>query len=292
MKRSLIALFAILGYTLTTSAQSYSMMPDPDAKSMSMGGVMMTTLSSSHGLYGNAASVLFTHTPLQISSSYYHQEEYNYYVVSGHYILDGRNAVQLGWRQLRRPDQKDMAVDANYSRRIGERWSVGLTARYYRYTFPQGANNALAADLSAMYVLPLPLAERSELRAGARLANMGAWLDGPGDALPVNVSAGAALDTFVSDAHEITVGVDCAYYADSGFIRGGQASVGIEYNLMQLFQVRGGYHIGGNSYHNPNYASVGAGVRFMHLRLDFAYLFAKKNTPLHNTYSISFGLDL
>ena len=36
---------------------------------------------------------------------------------------------------------------------------------------------------------------------------------------------------------------------------------------------------------------VGAGVRFLHLRLDFAYLIAKKQTLLHNTYSISFGLD-
>lgn len=33
------------------------------------------------------------------------------------------------------------------------------------------------------------------------------------------------------------------------------------------------------------------GVRFLHLRLDFAYLIARKETLLHNTYSISFGLD-
>ena len=32
-------------------------------------------------------------------------------------------------------------------------------------------------------------------------------------------------------------------------------------------------------------------VWFLHLRLDFAYLIAKKQTLLHNTYSISFGLD-
>ena len=41
----------------------------------------------------------------------------------------------------------------------------------------------------------------------------------------------------------------------------------------------------------PTYGSVGAGVRFLHLRLDFAYLIARKETLLHNTYSISFGLD-
>ena len=31
--------------------------------------------------------------------------------------------------------------------------------------------------------------------------------------------------------------------------------------------------------------------RILHLRLDFAYLFAKKHSLLRNTYSISFGLD-
>lgn len=276
---------------LPSSAQSYSMMLSPDAKAMGMGGVMMTTLSASHSIYGNASSVVFSQTPLQFSSSYYNQNEYDYYVVSGQYVIDGRNAVQLGWRQLRRGYQKDMAVDANYSRRLGERWAVGITARYYRYTFLSGANNALAADLSALYVLPLPMSERMTLRAGARLANLGAWLDGPGGALPVNASVGAALDTYFTDAHELTVGVDLAYYARSGFIRGAQASIGAEYNLMQLVQLRAGYHLGGDTYHNPNYATVGAGVRFMHLRLDFGYIFAKKDTPLHNTYSISFGLD-
>ena len=29
----------------------------------------------------------------------------------------------------------------------------------------------------------------------------------------------------------------------------------------------------------------------MHLRLDAVYLFAKRSTPLHKTFSISFGLD-
>ena len=40
-----------------------------------------------------------------------------------------------------------------------------------------------------------------------------------------------------------------------------------------------------------SYWTVGAGLRILHLRLDFAYLFAKKHSLLRNTYSISFGLD-
>ena len=60
---------------------------------------------------------------------------------------------------------------------------------------------------------------------------------------------------------------------------------------MQLVQFRAGYHYGERRDYYPSYASVGAGLRILHLRLDFAYLFAQKNTLLRNTYSISFGFD-
>ena len=109
--------------------------------------------------------------------------------------------------------------------------------------------------------------------------------------LPVDLTAGAALDTFLSDAHEITVGADLGYYFYPKDVRGYQMSLGVEYNLMQLVQFRGGYHYGEQRYYYPSYWSAGVGVRILHLRLDFAYLFAKKETLLHNTYSLSFGFD-
>ena len=52
-----------------------------------------------------------------------------------------------------------------------------------------------------------------------------------------------------------------------------------------------GYHYGERRDYYPSYWTVGAGLRILHLRLDFAYLFAKKHSLLRNTYSISFGLD-
>ena len=107
----------------------------------------------------------------------------------------------------------------------------------------------------------------------------------------MDLTIGAALDTYLSDAHEITVGTDLGYYFSPGSVRGFQMAVGAEYNLMQLLQVRGGYHFGERRAYYPSHWSVGMGARFLHLRLDFAYLIADRDTPLHNTYSISFGLD-
>ena len=60
---------------------------------------------------------------------------------------------------------------------------------------------------------------------------------------------------------------------------------------QQLVQLRTGYHYGERRDYYPSYWTVGAGLRILHLRLDFAYLFAKKHSLLRNTYSISFGLD-
>ena len=56
----------------------------------------------------------------------------------------------------------------------------------------------------------------------------------------MDFTVGAALDTFLTDAHEITVGTDLGYYFSPSSVRGFQMSVGAEYNLMQLVQLRTG----------------------------------------------------
>ncbi len=292
MKRFVTLLAATALISGAASAQEATL-PTPDAKTIGMGGVMMTTLSGSHAIYNNSAMALFQRNPSQISSSYYGQGNFDYYAVSGSCRLGSENLLQAGWRQyLRERENSDMAVDLGYSRRINENWAVGVVARYLHMSRPDVSTDALAADLSIAYQLPLEnVGSYSALRAGAKLANIGACLDNTDYALPMDLTAGVALDTFLSDAHEITVGTDLGYYFYPKDVRGFQMSIGMEYNLMQLVQFRTGYHLGEQRNYYPSYWSVGAGVRILHLRLDFAYLFAKKETLLHNTYSLSFGFD-
>ncbi len=290
MKR-LIFILAGCAAAVAAEAQETAYI-SPDAKSMGMGGVVTTTLSASHALYNNAAGAAFSPVQMQLSTTYFTQKKYDYYVVSGFYNFDARNYLQAGWRLFRREKgNSDMKVDHVYARRIDERWSVGAVGRYTHLKRPDGNDNGVAADLSAMYMLPLEnIGHYSTLRAGAKLADLGGYF-GDGDRkMPVNLTAGAAFDTFITDAHEVTVAADLGYYFNPSYVRGFQASVGAEYNLMQLLQIRGGYHYGEKSYY-PSYASVGAGVRFLHLRLDFAYLFAEKDSYLRNTYSFSLGFD-
>ena len=291
MKR-LITTMTLLAATLCAAAQEATL-PTPDAKTLGMGGVAMTTLSGSHVIYNNSATAIFSQMPSQISLSYYGQGQFDYYAVTGFCRFDNVNLAQIGWRQyLRERGNNDMAVDLGYSRRIGGNWAVGVVARYMHLKRPETSADALAVDLSAAWSHPLEnVGSYSTLRAGAKLGNLGGYLKDTPYTPPMDLTAGVALDTFLSDVHEITVGTDLGYYFSPSKVRGFQMSVGAEYNLMQLIQLRAGYHYGERRDYYPSYGSVGAGVRFLHLRLDFAYLIAKKQTLLHNTYSISFGLD-
>ncbi len=290
MKRLLLLLCFTAGAPVLRAQEA--MLPTPDAKTLGMGGVAMTTLAGSHPIYGNPAMAAFSLMPSQVSSSYYGQKQVDYYAVTGYWRMDHFNLAQLGWRQyLRGHGNSDMALDLGYSRRIDDRWAVGGVTRYLHLRRPEGSVDALVVDLSAGWMLPVNLGDFSTVRAGAKLSNLGGYFRKQTYTLPMNFTLGAALDTYLSDAHEITVGTDVGYYFTPSPVRGFQLSVGAEYNLMQLVQLRAGYHYGARREYYPSYASVGAGLRILHLRLDFAYLFAAKDTPLRNTYSLSFGLD-
>ena len=279
MKR-LVTLLAALAALQTYAQRIEATLPSPDAKSLGMGGVMMTTLSGSHAIYNNSATAIFSHTPSQVSSSYYGQRSFDYYAVSGFCRFDNINLVQAGWRQfLREHGNNDMAVDLGYARRIGDRWAVGIVGRYMHLKRPDISADALAVDLSAAWQRPLEnVGSYSTLRAGAKLGNLGGYLRDTEYTLPMDFTVGAALDTFLTDAHEITVGTDLGYYFSPSAVRGFQMSLGVEYNLMQLVQLRTGYHYGERRDYYPSYWTVGAGLRILHLRLDFAYLFAKKHS--------------
>lgn len=275
------------------AAAQEATLPSPDAKTIGMGGVEMTTLAGSHAIYGNAAVAVFSPMPSQVSTSYYAPGDADYYAVTGMCRFDNINLAQIGWRQyLRERGNNDMAVDAGYSRRLGERWAAGVVGRYLRVKRPGASDDALAVDLAVAYRQPLALgAGYSALRVGAKLANLGGYLGDSGYTLPTDFTAGAALDCYLTDAHQITVGLDAGYRFTPSAVSGFHLSAGVEYNLMQLFQLRAGYHCGERSAYDPSYASVGAGIRILHLRLDFAYQFAQRHTPLRNSYGISCGLD-
>lgn len=291
MKRILVACLTLL-VAGTASAQELSL-PLIDARALAMGGVTMTTVSGAHTLYNNAAATAFSPFPAKISTSYYGQADFDYYAVSGYWRPDRNNNIQAGWRQfLREKGNRDSALDLGYTRLVNDRWSVGVVARYMHLKRYEERADAVAVDLSVAWQKPIEgIGEFAMLRSGAKVANLGAFVEDTGYSLPMDVTAGVALETYFSDAHQLTVGLDAGYCFTPSAVRGFQAAVGAEYSLMQLIRLRAGYHIGERDAYYPSFASFGAGISLLHIRVDFAYLLAEKNTLLRNTYSISFGLD-
>lgn len=287
----ILSLLASTAVLFSASAQEATL-PTIDAQSLAMGGVTMTNVNSSHSLFNNAALTAFSLLPAKISTSYYGQADFDYYGISGYWRFDQRNTLQAGWRQYHREKgNHDSALDLAYVRRLNENWSIGITGRYTHLKRYEEAADALAADLSVAWAKPLSWERYTTLRAGAKLSNLGGYLDDAGLDLPIDFTVGAALDTYFSDAHQLTVGADLGYCFTPDAVRGFQASVGAEYALMQLVRLRAGYHYGEKESYYPSYGSVGAGISILHIRVDFAYLIADKETSLHDTYSISFGLD-
>ncbi len=298
MKKLSLLLFACLTFSVGSLHAQEATLPTSDAKALAMGGLQMTTASSSHAIYNNPALAAFSRTPFLVSSSFYHQDDDNAYSVSGSCRISPSSVIQAGWRQYLHENDDDIkhnenVLDLGYAHNFNERWAIGIVGRYIHRKCPdQRKIDALAVDLSAAYIHPLEnFGSYSTIRTGFKINNLGGYMKDTDYTLPMNATIGTALDTYITDEHEITLGVDMSYYFYPKPVRGYMMSVGAEYNFMQLIQFRGGYHYGERDSYYPSYGSAGVGIRFLHLRLDFAYLFAKKDTPFHDTYSLSFGLD-
>ena len=65
------------------------------------------------------------------------------------------------------------------------------------------------------------------------------------------------------------------------------AALGAEYTYDGFASIRAGFHYGGESVMQPTFASVGAGVKFMGIKLDLAYLIG--SGAMKNTLALGLG---
>lgn len=290
MKRLVLLLALVGGSLLTVRAQSGLLILNPEARSMSMGGVSATTISSSNTIFNNPSLVSFADAPFQIATSYTGSESNDIYSLSTYYQFLTGGAIQAGWRSLSYDGGKDMSFELGYSRRIARIFSIGITGRYIHSTDAQNETyDGLAADLSASCRIPLG---KSSLLVGAKLNNLGAYFSDKEDPLlPIQFTAGLGFQLVISDSHSLLFAGDTSYCFNPDAFKGSQVGVGVEYEFMQLLQLRGGYHYGQEGSIYPSYFSVGAGLHFLFFRVDASYLIASKNSMMHNLYTVNVGLN-
>ncbi len=215
----------------------------------------------------------------------------------------------------------DLAIEAGYSRKLSKRLGLGLNVRFInsKLSTTTGNNpdyktgNSVAADLSVYYASP------SGLNFGAALSNLGNKIDygGTKSFIPAKLAIGAAYKitidpdnniNFAIDASKLMVptppdpsdsgkvanyeknGVVGSWFSSFGDAPGGfkeelrevQLGFGTEYSYKDIFNLRAGYVYQSKYKSNGQYITLGAGLGYKVVKLNFSYL---QPTGAHPTFS-------
>ena len=187
-------------------------------------------------------------------------------------------------------------MDVGYARKLTDDLSVGATARFIRSDMSgldkDDVANAVAFDLGLYYRRNFENWEQSQWAVGLQASNFGTKIDygyGKYDQASM-VAAGGMIDHVFTDKHRLqgTLDVACQVLPNTNW--GG--SVGVEYTLLQIVAIRGGYHYGEQDNKLQRYGTLGCGVGCHHIKADFAYLIPEKDSLLKNTWQVALSIDL
>jgi len=235
----------------------------------------------------------------------------------------------------------EYAIDLGYSRKLSEKFGIGLTMRYIYSNLTLGAvptngsisaykaGTSVAADLSLTY--KNVAANQEGWTLGFVLSNLGTKIGYTNDAtikefIPANMGIGGNYTKVFDEQNKISFGLDLnkllvpaypvtangtdtvdqaainAYYSQSvvsswfksfnGQFNTINASVGAEYTYNDQFAFRLGYFYESKEQGGRQYFTMGVGLKYNMIGLNFSYLIPSGSgitrNPLSNT--IRFGL--
>lgn len=195
----------------------------------------------------------------------------------------------------------DMAATVSYGTRLTPSLAAGLSAKFiYSRLADQGAGaeigsgsgSAFAMDAGFLYKTPW-----KRLTIGGALTNLGpniSYIDAQqSDPLPRNLALGLAYHLWSSPFNNLILVADLNKEivdigeSDESELKQIIYNAGFEYRYGSFFSGRAGYMYDEDG--EVKTPTVGAGISFSNLRLDFAYIPSSKDLPLANTlfYSLS-----
>jgi len=234
---------------------------------------------------------------------------------------------------------REYAFDLGYSRKLGEKISVGLTARYIYSNLAGGYASSIttyqpgktfAADVSFFYKGATD--DKGGWNFGAAITNLGGRIGYTNDAtakdyIPTDLVLGTTYNMVFDEDNKLSFGVDVhkllvptfptsgdsaavsnyhnqsivsswfKSFSGSDQLKSVQASIGAEYGYMDQFFFRAGYYYEDATRGGRKYFSVGAGVKYNVMGLNFSYLVPSgsgtNRNPLSNTlrFGLTFDLD-
>ena len=213
----------------------------PDARAGAMGEAGVAVMPDGNAMSINPAKLAFLEKPYGVSLSYSPWlknlvPDINLAYLSGYYQLDDRTVIGASLRYFSlgeitlvdefRNNQgtfspNEFAIDATYSRRFGDNFSLGTTARYIRSNLTTGqiggsqqkAGSAVAVDVSAFFKKPTVLFGKDAiLSAGLNLSNIGTKMSFAETQnrrfLPANMKLGGATTFIIDDYNQFTIALD------------------------------------------------------------------------------------
>ncbi len=198
----------------------------------------------------------------------------------------------------------DLSIGLSYARKLTDRYSVGITAKYVSEQLSLESASAVAVDIGSIFIMSY----KYNFRMGIALSNFGSDMRMDGLDLETSVSTdnskqvearlktyswplplifrvGLAADLISTDQHRLTIAADVYDPRDYK----ARENVGMEYAFKSMFFVRGGYKL------NYDEDSFSAGVGFNYKvqgvgNIVFDYSFSDMGR-LNNITRFSIGLS-
>lgn len=270
---------------------------ETDAASLGTAGAnLVQTGSVANASFSNAAAIPFSEQTMDVAAGYtmWQPASSNILNAGAAFNLKQKFGVAVGFQYGMNPaydvtnssgaitgtfSPSDMHVNVGLAWRFLPFLSLGANVGYAKSSLAEGHSyGALAADVFAM-------AKFGGLKVTAGVANVGTTVkDAAGNefCIPGSIAVGAGYSKVFGEKNGIDVLVDADYYF-SGWMA---VAAGAAYTYNDFVSVRVGYRYGGES-PVPSYASVGAGVKLLGIKLDAAYLIS--SSPIGNTLALSLG---
>lgn len=323
-----------------------------DARTAAMGDVSVATNPDANSSFYNGAKTAFNVDKFGIGVTYSpwlsELEIKNLYqlALAGYYKFDDNQAISFGARNFSQGEfnftdengqdiknfrPQDLALEVGYSRKLSEKFGIGLNARYIYSKLASNVGSsssykngsAVAADISAFYKL------KSGWNFGLAFTNLGSKMDygNSKSYIPANISLGTSYNkninadnkiTFAFEANKLLVptppdptdATKVADYQNQGVVSswfksygdapdGGreelrevQLGLGSEYSYKDQFFLRAGYFYENKLKGNRNYATAGAGFMYKATGFNLSYLIPTGNNTNNNALKNTFRLSL
>jgi hypothetical protein len=245
----LTALVMLLGGAITVSnAQNINVVTSavpflrisPDARSGGMGDVGIATTPDANAAFANIARTPFATSKSSIAVNYSpwlrDLSVNDVFIASlgGYHKLDDKQAISASLRyfklgtvqftdqagnDLQQYNPKEFAVDLGYSRKLSNKFSLGIAIRYINSNLARGTFNSLNYKAGSSVAGDLHLYHHGAkengqgLNWGLTLSNLGSKMSYSSDAsqkdyIPANIGLGLAYTKVFDEANKITFALD------------------------------------------------------------------------------------